>query len=130
LRLRANIRGIAYWTAAILYMALIFYLSSRPAPELAKEIPIIYKLKIVHIVEYGVLSTLLFFAARETTELSQTEAASFAVAMVLLYGATDELHQVFVPMRSASVADIIANCVGATMAQAGILGAAAVKGRR
>ncbi len=101
-------------------MALIFYLSSHPAPELSGTLPIFLRLKLIHIIEYGILSFILFFAVRETTPLKRSEAAAFAVVAVLLYGATDELHQVFVPMRSASLVDVFANCVGAALAQLGI----------
>ena len=114
-------KGAIFWVAAIAYMAFIFYLSSRPAPELARRIPIIYKLKIVHMAEYGLLSILFFFALKETSAARSLEAAYFAVVAVFLYGAIDELHQVFVPMRSASLVDIVANCIGATVAQWGLL---------
>jgi VanZ family protein len=39
-----------------------------------------------------------------------------AVAYSILYGATDEIHQLFVPNRTADVKDLAADAVGAAVA--------------
>jgi VanZ family protein len=39
-----------------------------------------------------------------------------ALAYSVLYGATDEIHQLFVPTRTADVADLAADAVGAALA--------------
>lgn len=104
-----------------MYMALIFYMSSRPAPESVKWLPIIAKLKLVHIIEYGILYCLFFFAVRKTTDYSYIEAVALAFALTFLYGLTDELHQVFIVGRTASLVDAAANGVGAILAQAVII---------
>ena len=41
-----------------------------------------------------------------------------AIAYSILYGATDELHQLFVPNRTADMKDLAADAVGAAVAVA------------
>lgn len=109
-----------HWLPAVLYMAIIFYMSSRPSPEEVKLLPIIAKLKLVHIIEYGVLSILAWWAIIKTTELNKTEAFVLALAITVLYGFTDEFHQIFVVGRTCRFMDVVADGVGGTLAQAGI----------
>lgn len=109
-----------YWIPAIAYMALIFCLSSFPSPEITRSFPIYLKLKMIHMIEYGILYYLYRFAIIKTTRVSAAEAVIMCLSMTFLYGLTDEFHQVFVPTRSASLMDATANLVGALMVQGGI----------
>ncbi len=102
-------------------MLLIFWLSSFPAPERIKDLPIIYEIKPVHIVEYGLMSFLFWFALAKTTSLKPGEVAFLAIMLTILYGAIDELHQAFVPFRTGSNIDIIADGAGAGIVQGAIL---------
>jgi VanZ family protein len=102
-------------------MALIFYLSSRPAGEAFKRFPIIAKLKLVHIIEYGILYYLFWFAIKKTTTYNKMEIFMLALFSTVLYGLTDELHQVFVAERTARLVDAFANGVGACLAEIGRL---------
>ncbi len=109
-------KRLLYFIPAILYMAFIFWLSSYPAPEEAHLFPIIARLKLVHLIEYGLLCLLISDAVIKTTKLSKNEIFALAVMIAILYGATDEFHQIFVPARTASVVDIIADGIGAILA--------------
>ena len=40
----------------------------------------------------------------------------YSCLITVLYGATDELHQYFVPNRSCDIWDFVANAVGAVIA--------------
>ncbi len=102
-------------------MALIFYMSSFPAPEPVKAVPIFFDIKIVHIVEYGFLSFLVYYALDNTTSLSLFWKMIFSVEITILYGLTDELHQIFVPGRSGRLVDIFANFIGCVIFQSFIL---------
>lgn len=104
-------------------MGYIFYLSSHPVAEIVKWFPIIARLKLVHMVEYGFLYYLYWWALRKTTSFDNTEAFSVAFMLTLIYGLTDEFHQIFVIGRTARLMDAIANMVGAVVVQAGILSA-------
>lgn len=110
-------KGFFYWMPAILYMILIFGMSSFPAPEPVRQVPIIYDIKIVHIVEYGVLSVLLTFAFLRTTKMSLSQVFWWSVALTVLYGISDEFHQAFVPGRSCKGMDVIGDLVGAVLFQ-------------
>lgn len=106
---------------ALAYMGLIFFVSSLSLTQtrLPRDSD-----KLIHFVEYGVLAALWVFALRRTrggrTRSVRVQAAwSFAISS--LYGVTDEIHQLFVPHRSASVADWIADTVGAGLVAAIVL---------
>lgn len=103
-------------------MALIFYMSSNPVPPPAREVPIFYDIKLIHIIEYGILSALYFYAIDKTSKIPLIWKMIYAVMLTLIYGLTDEFHQIFVPGRSARIADVAANVIGAIITQAGIWG--------
>lgn len=96
-------RGMA-WLPAAAWAATIFWLSSRssvPGPELP------YIDKVAHFGAYAVLGALLAFAAdRSRVPLL------LAVGVGLAYGASDEVHQMFVPGRSPDVLDWAADTAG------------------
>lgn len=107
------------WAEVVLYAALIFALSaqSHPLPFLP---PVIWGHdKLLHLAEYAVLGGLIARALR----LGGRRPARVLVLALLaasLYGASDELHQKFVPDRTADPRDWAADTAGAA------LGAAAV----
>ena len=47
--------------------------------------------------------------------------ASLSILIAICYGATDEAHQLFVPQRTAELADVAADSLGATLAAWGWL---------
>ena len=99
------------------YAAVIFTLSaqSRPLPFLPDELMLHDKL--LHAAEYSVLGALLVFSLRLAGLRPPT---AFVVAVLLgsLYGATDEIHQSFVPGRDASVLDWVADTLGVALGAA------------
>jgi len=112
---------LLYWLPALLYMLLIFILSCFPAPEPFRKVPIIYDIKLVHIVEYGILSLLYAYALKNTTQLNKWQLFWTAVIFTIAYGITDELHQLFVPQRTCKVSDVLGNTIGALLFQLGYL---------
>ncbi len=91
-------------------MALIFYMSSRPAPEV---IPDIWNIdKIIHFIEYGILG-ILWFRALNHSRQKMREIAVAAFFITFIYGVSDEIHQYFVPKRSSSIYDVVADGLGA-----------------
>ena len=109
------LRIILYWLPAFLFMALIFYMSGNPAPEPVKAVPIYYEIKLVHIVEYGTLCALIFYALYKTAKIPLNWQIIFSVTLTYIYGLTDELHQVFVPTRSGKLVDTVANLIGSAI---------------
>lgn len=99
-----------YRAAALFWMAIIFFLSSQPS----LPVPGMFsgQDKLMHFIFYGVLG---LFIARGLSpwrgELSWAQ-IGLATLLVALYGASDEFHQSFVPGRSPSVGDLIADTLG------------------
>lgn len=102
-------RVVSLWGPVVAYMAAIFYTSHQPDVIL----PVDLGDKPWHSMGYGFLGVLFVRAlagglpARIT--LSTVLAAT---ALTAAYGASDELHQMFVPGRFADVNDLIADAVG------------------
>ena len=108
---------IRYWLPAILYMALIFYFSSRTPSGMFHIFPIIFGLKTSHMVEFGILYSFYYYALRKTTSYDVIEAFSVAFMLTLIYGLTDEFHQIFVIGRTSRLIDAVANVAGALIAE-------------
>ena len=96
------------WIPAAVWAGAIFYLSSRPRLP-GPELPGIDK--VAHFAAYALLASLLIFA----TERSRLPLAA-AVVLALLYGASDEIHQMYVPGRSPDVLDWFADAAGVAAA--------------
>lgn len=124
------------------YAAFLFYLSSLSALPGPSEFGFLYGLvdylkdvglevlvypfyvaylypdKVAHVGLYLVLGLLLHVVFRYSSiRALSTRPALFAVLAGLLYGVTDELHQYFVPYRSASALDLAADLTGLVIAQ-------------
>ena len=106
------------WLPVAAFMALIFYLSSLPHPD--EDLPkFLFETlgdKFLHVVEYAVLAVLCYRAFRRAAGLSAREyAVALAIVAASLYGATDEVHQAFVPFRTAAWSDWVADTAGAAI---------------
>ncbi len=103
-----------FWLPVIVYCILIFIYSSIPQP-IPVRIEIPFFDKILHAMEYGVLSYLLIRAfVGSKAKLSKGSIIILAIVLATLYGASDEFHQLFVKNRIADLLDILADFVGAT----------------
>ncbi len=111
-----------YWAPPLLYMALIFVISSLKQPQL--PMPKFGWLtidKIYHFIEYGILSVLLTIAfVNASPKWFPASRIWVAAALIsILYGASDEIHQMFVPGRFATIADWVSDVIGSI---AGVVG--------
>lgn len=72
--------------------------------------------KVVHLLIYGVLglSFLYWFSAKKA--FPDRWHLLSTILFCLLYGASDELHQYFIPFRNASLADLVADGCGSVLA--------------
>lgn len=119
--MRPSRRLARYWAPLLLWMGLIFWLSSRPASDLPK-VSVPGADKVVHFVEFGGLGVLLQRALLfGGPGMSVGSAAAVAIAGAAAYGVSDELHQSLAPekQRHASVGDVVADVLGATAFVAG-----------
>ncbi len=127
-----------YWLPVILAMVFIYWMSTdlfsakntsriiEPiirflAPHLSrKEILKIHGVirKCAHVTEYLVFGILLFRAFRAgSQERHWLRWGLSSLAVVMLYSASDELHQVFVLSRTGSLADVGIDTAGGLLAQ-------------
>ena len=106
------------WAPVLLWSLGLFCLSSLPGSSFP-SVSVPSADKLVHLALYSVLGALCARALRRSSRLRGAPAILVAAAVATLYGASDEIHQLFVRGRSAELADVAADGVG------GLLGAAA-----
>jgi VanZ family protein len=107
---------LRYWGPVCGYAGIIFYFSSLSHPE--EDLPFVghFSDKVLHAVEYAVLGALCLRAFHGTLHVSWRQwATPMAVVLASLYGASDEIHQSFVPFRYSHVLDWVADTVGAVI---------------
>jgi VanZ family protein len=103
-----------YWLPLIAYCALIVIQSHYPAPESIPRLPFFDKL--LHIGGYGLLGLLFCRAYQSRWPAASGRAlARSAVLSATLFGLSDEIHQSFVPYRTAEAWDVLADAVGAAL---------------
>jgi VanZ family protein len=94
----------------IIYCALIFYLSSQS--RLPLEQTFLNQDKLLHVAAYAVMGLLAWRSFRHFVQ-EKPALALCCIGFCGLYGLSDEVHQFYVPGRSASPYDLIADIVGA-----------------
>jgi VanZ family protein len=125
---------IKNWWPIVAWMSLIFLFStdlfsatnttSLLQPILSSLLPDVTsdQIETIHLItrklghwgEYFILAILCIRALYiELPGQSQIRRAASAIAITTLYAASDEWHQSFVPSRSASIVDVLIDCVGA-----------------
>ena len=115
-------KNLKYWIPPLLYMVLIFAISSLEQPPLPMpEFEWLTIDKLYHFIEYAILGALVAQALVKAKPAIVPARLVWHVAAVfsILYGASDEWHQTFVPGRFATVADWVADVLGAIV---GVLG--------
>ncbi len=73
-------------------------------------------MKVVHLIEYGLLAILWNRGLSRSTTWGSRVVGIVAVALTVAWGISDEIHQAFVPGRTPRVADVFTNLVGAMAA--------------
>ena len=107
------------WRFALLYMALIFVISSFEV-EVPGILHVPLRDKGIHFVEYAALGWLCAAASSRTwPSASAWRTAAFAVFISVLWGLSDEIHQALVPGRSAEFGDVVADLFGSAVGVAG-----------
>lgn len=91
-------RSIFWWSLFLSYAALIFWLSDSPLPPGVPFIELPGADRAYHFFEYGLLSLLGLQAFSPRTRRRFWG----VLALCWLYGLTDEVHQSWVPGRSAA----------------------------
>jgi VanZ family protein len=127
---------IRYWLPVLIWMTLVFSASADAQSYRHSSIyfePLLRWLfphmpqsqieaihhafrKCCHLTEYAILAWLLWRAIRKPVKNDPRPwlwpEAGLALAIVFLYSASDELHQVFVPTRTGQVSDVLVDTAG------------------
>ena len=105
---------VSLWAPVVIYMASIFYASSLPEVTLPPGGD-----KPWHLIGYTGLGVVIARAlAGGLFRPVRIPVAALAIAVGVAYGATDEIHQMFVPGRSAELADLAADAGGVILGTA------------
>lgn len=106
-----------YGLLVLLYCAALFWLSSQPLTLPPKAL-FPGADKVVHMTLYAGLAVLVFLTLRRSGR-NHSPAVQYWIPIVfcLLYGISDEIHQLFVPTRAFDLLDILADTFGAALAQ-------------
>ena len=131
---------LKYWLPVLLWMMLIFFASADSQsyqhsstlfeplirwlfPQMtAEQVERIHHgfRKCAHLTEYAILALLLWRALRKPQRKIlqpwRWDQAGCALAMVFLFAATDEIHQIFVPTRTPLVSDVLIDTSGGAIA--------------
>lgn len=102
--------NLFYRLPVLALCSIIFWLSSMPVSgtQLFSNAD-----KVLHFAIYGMLAILVSRAIRKEKPLfSDTNIKIASILLVSLYGLSDEIHQAFVPDRTPSIFDLMADCLG------------------
>jgi VanZ family protein len=99
------------WVPALLAMGTIFYLSSLPGDEI--QLPEFrFSDKAVHFLAYTVLGALIGMRRSWRRDPAAGLPDPIGLAVGILFGVSDEVHQLYVPLRMFSVGDMVADGLG------------------
>ncbi|RKN86684.1 VanZ family protein [Paenibacillus ginsengarvi] len=106
---------------ALIWMAVIFYMSHQTGSDLdtilpffQQWIPAMHSFDFGHFILYFVLAVTLYGALLPAS--ASWKGKALVVLLCLLYGVTDEFHQMFVPGRYPDVLDLRNDTIGAALA--------------
>ena len=103
-------KALLRWGPVLIWMGVIYFFSSRPdLPHLDEPWLELSLRKLAHAIEYGILGALLARAVG----VNGWRGVAFAAALGMVYAASDEWHQTFVPGRNGNLFDVSLDSVAA-----------------
>lgn len=109
----------SYQHSSTLFEPLLHWLFPRMSQEHVEQIHHLFR-KCGHLTEYAILGLLLWRSIHQPDKKNpkpwRWDEAGLALAIVLLYAASDEIHQVFVATRTALRSDVLIDTSGAAAA--------------
>lgn len=109
------------WIPAVLWMAVLFFLSHQEGeqldaflPWLQAFFPYMDSFDPGHFAAYFILALTFYYALGEG--FANWKGRGIAILLSTLYGLTDEFHQLFVDGRTAQWLDIRNDAIGASLA--------------
>ena len=111
--MRSAFRLAGLWAPVVAYGAGVYYLSSQSVPPVAGRLPDY----IAHPLEYLGLTLLVVRALNGGFLAPISQLTQFtAIALTVIYAISDEIHQLHVPRRTASLKDVLSDTLGAVLA--------------
>ncbi|WLR41621.1 VanZ family protein [Bacillus carboniphilus] len=107
------LRKIVITTLPFIYMLLIWYLSSHPSDAIVQtpfSFDSFFK-ESLHLIEFAILYFLFIWAYSYYRPITNKVQLLFA-SLAIIYGLIDEIHQSFVPSRSATLIDFVKDTIG------------------
>jgi hypothetical protein len=106
-------RSLAIFFTALIAME-IFYFSSIKGTE-AVDAGVTFNLSIIyHLLAFFLLNFFLMYSLKQRN--MKIKSVFFSAAIALLYAISDEIHQMFVPFRSAGIFDVLIDSIGVLFA--------------
>jgi VanZ family protein len=99
-----------FFLPAALYYGLIFFLSAQSSPQLPFYFPFVDK--VLHFILYTGFGICLAWGFARLDLRDGRPRLALVLAVGALLSGLDEIHQIFVPGRSAEVADAVVDVLG------------------
>src|SRR3954471_1706459 len=109
-----NTSRLRAWFPALMVALALFIASSVPGTSYP-QVDVRYADKMVHVTFYALLGAACARGLLRSTARQGAAVVLIATALATAFGATDELHQLFVPFRSADWHDLVADAFGALL---------------
>lgn len=109
-------RPLIFIILSIIWMSLIFYLSSLPSTSTGPDTPIFKVISnALHFILFGILSILFLCSIKWKKPISEIRLKTFLMSLSLsiIYAISDEYHQSFSPGRTPLATDVIIDTFGA-----------------
>jgi VanZ family protein len=103
---------IKRWGPAILVMGIIFFASNTPSTDIPGfGIADFFVKKGGHMLGYALLAA-AYFHALDNGKRNQRILIFITIISAILYAASDEFHQAFIPGRTPAIMDICVDAIG------------------
>lgn len=113
--MKKNRSQIITWIPAVLWMLIIFVMSSRPRFGVTHEYVFDFLIfKSLHIFEYFILYVLVARAIYKSNNITFKKSLIYAACFSFLFAVSDEFHQTLVPTREGTIRDIFIDTFGIT----------------
>lgn len=106
------------WLAPLGIMSALWWSSSRSPQGQESNVFGALVHNGMHVLAFGGLAAALRLALHPSVGRRLPGASAVAVAIAIVYGIVDEVHQGFVPGRTSSIADVCSDATGAMLAVA------------
>ena len=102
-----------YWLPPIIWMGMIFYMSSQKSITITKNVVTDFvTFKTFHMIEYAFLFFLFYRAFQSLKHVQKKLYGVCAFSIAIFYCITDEFHQLYIPTRQGRLRDVLFDIVG------------------